>query len=165
MASRSIERCHICNLPLTATGHCPDCDTPPDAKGKKKASPPATKKDGVDTAENKPVEGQVIPLKKHKKPLRRAFLLNQTTVKRYEVSSEVTRIGRDRSNSISLDDDPYVSRHHAWILQAQGAFWLEDLGSTNTTLLNGQPVKERSQIINRDKLTFGTTELIFFSEK
>jgi len=165
MVARNIERCQICNSPLTAAGQCPDCDPAQDIKSKKQAGEPTAKKDDRKTAENKPVEAQVLPLRKQKKALRRAFLFNQTTAERREVSDAVTRIGRDRSNSIAFPDDPYVSRHHAWILQAQGGFWIEDLGSNNTTLLNGQPVKERSQIIGGDKLTFGKTELIFFVEK
>jgi pSer/pThr/pTyr-binding forkhead associated (FHA) protein len=165
MAARSIERCKICNLPLTATGQCLSCDKVQDLRSKNQVSVPPAKKDDRQTAENKPVEGQVLQLRKQKKSLRRAFLFNQTTAERREVSEAVTRIGRDRSNSIPLPDDPYVSRHHAWILQAKEGFWIEDLGSTNTTLLNGQPVKERSQIIAGDKLTFGKTELIFFAEK
>jgi pSer/pThr/pTyr-binding forkhead associated (FHA) protein len=149
---------------LTAAGRCSDCDNAQDLKGKKPSAPEA-KKDDSQTAEKKPVDGQLLQLRNQKKSLRHAFLFNQTTAERREVSEAVTRIGRDRSNSISFPDDPYVSRHHAWILQAQGGFWIEDLGSTNTTLLNGEPVKERSQIIAGDKLTFGKTELVFFAEK
>ncbi len=158
MAARGTERCRICNSPLTADGQCPDCGHNKNVKGKK---PQAEKKDNASTAENKPVQGQILA---RKKPPRRAFLLNQTTAERYEVSNDVTRIGRDRSNKIAFFEDKYVSRHHAWILQAQGSFWLEDLGSTNATLLNGKPVKERSKLSTGDKLTFGKTELIFFAD-
>jgi len=162
MATRSVKRCRICNSPLTAAGQCPGCDNRKNAKGKKPVADQAVKKDTTHTDENKAVQGQVLAVKR--KPPRRAFLLNQTTADRYDVSSNVTRIGRERNNSIALSEDRYVSRHHAWILQAQGSFWLEDLGSTNTTLLNGKPVKERSQLSTGDKLTLGKTELIFITD-
>ena len=136
-------------------------DSNKNIKGKKPSTAQAAQKDNAHTPENKPVQGQVLA---RKKSPRHAFLLNQTNAERYEVSNNVTRIGRDRTNNIAFFEDKYVSRHHAWILQAQGSFWLEDLGSTNATLLNGQPVKERSQLSTGDKLTFGKTELIFFAD-
>jgi pSer/pThr/pTyr-binding forkhead associated (FHA) protein len=163
MTARSIERCLICNSPLNAAGHCPTCNNVPGLQGPKQAVP--AKKEDKQTKENTPAEGQVLALRKQKKTSPRAFLFNQATAERHILSEALTRIGRDRSNNISISDDPYISRHHAWILQAQGAFWIEDLGSTNTTLLNGQPVTQRSQIIAGDKLTFGKTELKFFAEK
>ena len=46
----------------------------------------------------------------------------------------------------------------------QGAYWVEDLGSTNGTLLNGEILSERRQIAPGDRLTFGKTELIFVVE-
>jgi len=131
----------------------------------KRSSAPADEKGDKQTKENVPVEGQLLAIKKQKKALRSAFLFNQATAERHPLSNAVTRIGRDRTNNIALKDDAYVSRHHAWILQATGGFWIEDLGSTNTTLLNGQPVKERSQLTAGDKLTFGKTEMKFFAEK
>ena len=164
MVGRSIERCRICNTPLTAAGQCPECEHIIKL-AEKKQNGQAARKDERQTKENAVIEAKVLPLRKQKKPLRKAFLFNQSNAERHPVTSALTRIGRDRSNHIALSEDPYVSRHHAWILQTEGGFWLEDLGSTNTSLLNGQAVKERTQIIAGDKLTFGKTELIFFAEK
>jgi hypothetical protein len=163
MAPRG-DRCRICNTPMTAEGQCPECDNVLNLEEKKELGL-LPKKDDKQTKENAPVEAKILPLRKSKKTLRSAFLFNQTNGERHSVSNPITRIGRDRTNNLALSDDPYVSRHHAWILQNQGGFWLEDLGSTNTTLLNGEPVTERTQIIAGDKLTFGKTDLIFFAEK
>jgi pSer/pThr/pTyr-binding forkhead associated (FHA) protein len=46
----------------------------------------------------------------------------------------------------------------------QGAYWVEDLGSTNGTLLNGDILSERRQVAAGDRLTFGKTELLFVVE-
>ena len=46
----------------------------------------------------------------------------------------------------------------------QGSYWVEDLGSTNGTMINGELLSERRQISPGDKLTFGKTELIFVME-
>ena len=48
-------------------------------------------------------------------------------------------IGRVPGNDIILDD-PQVSRHHASLTLEGGQWVLRDLGSTNGTTVNGQPV-------------------------
>jgi len=166
MKARSTEQCPICNAHLTVTGQCPECNKVEDLKEQKDPASSPAKKDDKQTRENLPsIEGKVLSLRKQKKAAHPAFLFNQVTAERYVIFEALTRIGRDRSNNIALSDDPYISRHHAWILQTQGTYWIEDLGSTNTTLLNGEPVTQRSQISAGDRLTFGKTELKFFAEK
>jgi DNA-binding winged helix-turn-helix (wHTH) protein len=49
-------------------------------------------------------------------------------------------LGRDR-NAVVWVDDPSVSRHHARILVAGPEARLEDLGSKNGTLLNGERIE------------------------
>lgn len=48
----------------------------------------------------------------------------------------ITTLGRDLANDITIADT-FASSRHARIEQREGRFWLEDLGSTNGTLLNG----------------------------
>lgn len=98
------------------------------------------------------------------KPMRPAFLFNKMTNERFPLNQSVSKIGRDQTNNISINNDHYVSRHHAWVLQMQGAYWVEDLGSTNGTLLNGEILSERRQINPGDRITFGKTELVFIVE-
>ncbi len=97
-------------------------------------------------------------------PARPAFLYNKATSERYALTQSVSKIGRDQTNNISITNDHYISRHHAWVLQMQGGYWVEDLGSTNGTYLNGEVLNERKQIYAGDRLTFGKTELVFAVE-
>lgn len=90
-----------------------------------------------------------------------AMLLDEESGERYPLSQSVSKIGRDRANNISLPNDSYISRHHAWLLFIKGNYFVEDLGSTNGTLLNGEVLSERKQIFPGDRIKFGRTELIF----
>ncbi len=54
----------------------------------------------------------------------------------YPLDISQTTIGRDGSNTISIND-PEVSRHHARLTLQGGKVVLEDLGSTNGTSVNG----------------------------
>ena len=62
-------------------------------------------------------------------------------------------VGRSQENDITVND-PNVSRRHARISRADDGFVVEDLGSTNGTLLDGAPI-DRERIENGDELTFG----------
>lgn len=107
------------------------------------------------------------PAQQQGKPMpasRPAFLYNKLTNERYALAQSVSKIGRDQTNNISITNDHYISRHHAWVLQMQGGYWIEDLGSTNGTLVNGELLGERRQINPGDRLTIGKTELIFVME-
>lgn len=93
-----------------------------------------------------------------------AFLFNKITNERFPLNQSVSKIGRDQTNNISITNDHYISRHHAWVLQMQGGYYVEDLGSTNGTLLNGELLAERRQISPGDRITFGKTELVFVTD-
>jgi Kef-type K+ transport system membrane component KefB len=55
-------------------------------------------------------------------------------VEEIEIGPRLT-IGRDWSNRLALPDDELVSREHALIRPVEGRFRIEDLGSTNGTLI------------------------------
>ena len=55
------------------------------------------------------------------------------------LSAEPVVIGRGSDCQIRLDDD-YSSTRHARLFQSEGEWWVEDLGSTNGTYLDGQRV-------------------------
>jgi hypothetical protein len=68
-------------------------------------------------------------------------------------------VGRSQENDIVIND-PNVSRRHARISRADNGFVMEDLGSTNGTLLDGAPI-DREMIEGGDELTFGQTTARF----
>jgi hypothetical protein len=68
-------------------------------------------------------------------------------------------VGRSQENDIVIND-PNVSRRHAKISRADNGFVVEDLGSTNGTLLDGAPI-DRERIEGGDELTFGQTTARF----
>ncbi|MEA5098747.1 MAG: FHA domain-containing protein [Burkholderiaceae bacterium] len=58
-----------------------------------------------------------------------------------ELSKDRIGIGRRPYNDMVLDN-PAVSGEHAMIVKSHSDYILEDLGSTNGTYVNGQPVKK-----------------------
>ena len=161
MAAYSIdEHCLVCNAALTVNGQCPTCDASTIDQ-----SAVVARLDGQKLhATAIEVDFKSAEKRKNNYSSGMAFLFNKNTKERFELMPSVSKIGRDRTNNISLAGDHYISRNHAWILQNKGKFWIEDIGSANGTLLNGRPVSVRTQLSSGDRLIFGKTELIFVVE-
>jgi pSer/pThr/pTyr-binding forkhead associated (FHA) protein len=68
-------------------------------------------------------------------------------------------IGRSKDCDIRLAD-PNASRRHAEVRQEGTAYWLVDLDSTNGTSVNGRR-QQRARLENDDRITVGSTELVF----
>lgn len=78
------------------------------------------------------------------------------------MKKEIT-IGRDRSNTIVIDD-PLASRRHAIIEKVGDTYYIRDLESTNSTYVNKNPLKpgetkklQPGSIINIGKCEFQVT--------
>ena len=67
-------------------------------------------------------------------------------------------IGRARANGIALSDQ-FVSYMHARVFPNGQFFFIEDLGSTNGTFVNGRKIDGQTQLKVRDEIRFGDTEL------
>jgi hypothetical protein len=52
----------------------------------------------------------------------------------------LVRIGRGRTNEIQVSADGEISRRHCLIMRQRDEFFIEDLGSTNGTVVDGEPV-------------------------
>jgi Protein of unknown function (DUF3662)/FHA domain len=81
---------------------------------------------------------------------------NQRT---YEITTPLVILGRGTDCDLRLVD-PGVSRHHAEIRVEDGEVVLVDLGSTNGTFVNGQPVR-RVPLSDGTRVTLGRTTLVF----
>ena len=71
-------------------------------------------------------------------------------------------VGRAPDNDVVVGD-PATSGHHGRIEMRGGAFWMSDLGSTNGTLINGEPVIEK-QLADGDLIAIGQNTMRFTLE-
>ena len=70
-------------------------------------------------------------------------------------------LGRAADADLLLDDEG-VSRRHAQIIKDGSDYWIEDLGSTNGILVNGEKVK-RAILSDSDRIQVGTNVLLKFT--
>lgn len=68
------------------------------------------------------------------------------------------RLGRAQTSDVSLDDS-YASAAHARLYPRAGAMFIEDLGSTNGTYVNGRQLTRPLQLAEGDTVRIGDTEL------
>lgn len=107
--------------------------------------------------------------------LSKAALICQDTNTRYEIPADQTVINIGRVNeqfSIHIDlthitHANLISRIHASIRWEQNRYYLEDVGSSNGTWLNGKPIKPgtrfRQEIHDRDTIAFGRSQTVKFT--
>lgn len=69
-------------------------------------------------------------------------------------------VGRDPDVAVWIDLNS-VSRHHARVVVADGAARLEDLGSKNGTLVNGERITSARPLSNGDRIKVGAASLVF----
>lgn len=77
----------------------------------------------------------------------------------YDITTPVTLLGRGTDCDLRLVD-PGVSRHHAEIRIEGPEIALVDLGSTNGSFVNGQPIR-RVTLVDGARVTMGRTTLVF----
>lgn len=70
----------------------------------------------------------------------------------------ITTMGRDVNNAIVVDD-PFASAEHAILTYRGRAWYLEDLGSTNGSYVNGRPVEGVAALSFGDELQVGQVRL------
>jgi hypothetical protein len=73
--------------------------------------------------------------------------------------NQMVTVGRAPDNDVVVGD-PATSGRHGRIEVRAGSFWISDLGSTNGTLINGEPVIEK-QLSDGDLITIGQNTIRF----
>ena len=83
-------------------------------------------------------------------------------LKEFTLSKERTLIGRKAHNDIQIDNLA-VSGEHAAIITILNDSFIEDLGSTNGTMVNGKPIKKHF-LQNNDVVEIGKHRLKYFND-
>ena len=75
------------------------------------------------------------------------------------LDSAAITVGRGPQNDVTLDGDDYASAKHARIEPRRDGVWVEDVGSTNGTYLNGIKLTRARKLTPGDVVRVGETEL------
>ena len=74
------------------------------------------------------------------------------------VDSMPVAIGRGGQNEIPLDGDEFASAQHARFESKRDGLWVEDIGSTNGTFVNGARVTTPRRLSKGDVVRVGQTD-------
>jgi len=70
-------------------------------------------------------------------------------------------IGRAANNEIVIDEDEYASTRHARVEPRRDGVYVEDVGSTNGTYVNGVRLTREQRLVPGDLIRIGETDLRF----
>jgi hypothetical protein len=65
-------------------------------------------------------------------------------------------VGRSKEADVRIEDR-YASSLHARVFSREGRFYVEDMNSTNGTLLNGATLQGEAELIDGDQVQIGDT--------
>ncbi len=91
-----------------------------------------------------------------------ALTVEDVVINKWELKDEVVILGRTKDCDIQIDDQSVSSKHARIVLEADPYFadnkvaYLEDLKSTNGTLLNGKTIV-REKLNDGDSVKIGFT--------
>lgn len=71
---------------------------------------------------------------------------------------ETISFGRKEDNSIVLNDE-FISGYHAKLYTRNNVFFIEDVGSTNGTFVNGSKIEGRTKLNINDEIRLGNIVL------
>jgi hypothetical protein len=81
----------------------------------------------------------------------------------YPLDTQPLTVGRGTNNDLALSGDEYASGRHARFERRRDGVWLEDIGSTNGTFVNGIRVTRERRLAPGDVVRIGETDLRFES--
>lgn len=76
----------------------------------------------------------------------------------HSIEGDPVVIGRSSQCEVTIAD-PFLSRRHARLTWRDGAWWIEDLGSHNGTLLNGRQVAEATPVADGDEIQLSASRV------
>jgi pSer/pThr/pTyr-binding forkhead associated (FHA) protein len=82
----------------------------------------------------------------------------------YLLDKDSMVIGRHQNAEIVLDSKE-ISRQHARITRREHSFFIEDLGTTNGTLINGRRLVQPAPLTDGDSIQIGSSTLVFRGEE
>jgi FHA domain len=94
----------------------------------------------------------------------RLVVLSSPALEQHEehvLNSASVTIGRGVQNDIALAADEFSSAEHARFEPRQDGVWLEDVGSTNGTFVNGVRIRQPRKLSPGDVIRIGETDLRF----
>jgi hypothetical protein len=77
------------------------------------------------------------------------------------LDSHALRVGRGGDNDVSIERDEYASSHHARFEPRRDGVYVEDVGSTNGTFVNGIRLTRERKLTAGDVVRVGETDLRF----
>ena len=77
----------------------------------------------------------------------------------WDLDTSPLTFGRSAQNDVQLEQDEYASSSHARVEPRRDGVWLEDIGSTNGTYLNGIRLTRPKRLTPGDVVRIGETEL------
>ena len=79
----------------------------------------------------------------------------------YQVPDEGVTFGREVGNDIVIASDEYASGRHARFEPRRDGVYVEDIGSTNGTFVNGAQITRAHRLVPGDVVRTGETDLRF----
>jgi FHA domain len=79
----------------------------------------------------------------------------------HAIDSGPLLVGREGENDIALVRDEFSSGRHARVEPRRDGVWVEDIGSTNGTYVNGVRLTEPRKLSSGDVIRVGETDLRF----
>ena len=83
--------------------------------------------------------------------------------KTFRIDNSEVSIGRAIENDVQFPDRS-VSRQHCRIVRKERSWWIEDMESTNGTLIDGEPIEVRQELRHGNMIVTGFSKFVFQME-
>jgi hypothetical protein len=102
---------------------------------------------------------QPVPLKLGRLVVAASPALQEGEV--FVLEAAAISIGRAANNEIAINEDEYASTRHARVEPRRDGVYVEDVGSTNGTYVNGVRLTREQRLAPGDLIRIGETDLRF----